>query len=161
MADKITRALAYLDRLPVAVSGGGGHNATLRAACECFRFGLTRAEADEAMGWYNDNRCQPKWKAHDLAHKIADAERITSGGGQVGKHLGQQRAYSRRPSAVFVAPPLPARRVVVKPAPVLPVWEVSAADEEARWAHVADGLGLALAEFDARCGVEAWEPAAP
>jgi len=153
MADKVTRAMAYLDRLPVAQSGGGGHNATLRAACECFRFGLSRAEADEAMAWFNDYRCQPKWKAHELAHKLDDAARITSGSGQAGKHLGGQ-TYGRRPSAVFIAPPLPTRRVTVTPPPFVPFFSRSDAELELYLRATCDELDLgSYDEFMARCGV--------
>lgn len=152
MADTLTRAMAYLDRLPVAVSGQGGHNATLRAACECVRFGLSDADAWEALQWFNDYRCQPKWSEHELRHKLADARKIVSGGGQVGQHLGRPR-YGNRPARVFVAP-APPRRKVQTVTPFRPVWEVSEAEEEERWAAVAATLGLTLAEFDARCGVE-------
>lgn len=158
MADTLTRAMAYLDRLPVAVSGQGGHNATLRAACECMRFGLSDGEAWEALQWFNDYRCQPKWSEHELKHKLADARRIVTGNGQAGKHLGPARGWkdNRQPRA-FVPPPTPRRKV--QPAmPFRPVWDVSEAEEEARWAAVAASLGLTLAEFDARCGVEVTGP---
>ena len=155
MADKMVRAMAYLNRLPVAVSGAGGHNQTLRAACECYRFGLSKSEAAEALAWYNEYRCQPKWSAHELAHKLADAERIVSGAGQGGKHLGPApaRNYQRGAHKPFVAPPPPARKVKIV-TPFRPVWEVSEAEEEARWASVAATLGITLVEFDERCGVE-------
>lgn len=156
MADTLTRAMAYLDRLPVAVSGQGGHNATLRAACECIRFGLSDGEAWQALQWFNDYRCQPKWSEHDLRHKLADARKMVSGGGQVGKHIGPARTGSRL-ARQFVPPPAPARKVKVV-APFRPLWEVSEAEEEARWANVAATLGLTLAEFDARCGVEVGAP---
>lgn len=154
--DTLARALAYLDKLPVAVSGAGGHNATLRAACECFRFGLTPAEAWEALQWFNTYRCQPAWSEHELRHKLADAQKIVSGGGQMAKHIGG----SRRPSVArtFVAPPAPTRRVRSAAVPVVPIWDVSEAEEERRWARVADDLGLTLAEFDERCGVEVTGP---
>lgn len=155
MADTLTRTMAYLDRLPVAVSGAGGHNATLRAACECFRFGLSDGEAWEALQWFNEYRCQPKWSEHELRHKLADARKIVSGGGQAGKHLGPARTWKgNRPARTFTPPPAPARRVAVAAPRPRPVWDVSEAEEEARWVAVAATLDLTLAEFDARCGVE-------
>lgn len=66
--------LAYLAKLPGAVSGSGGHSATLRAACECIRFGLTDGEAMTALAEYN-RRCSPPWSERELAHKIADARK--------------------------------------------------------------------------------------
>lgn len=51
-----------------------------------------------------------------------------------------------------VAPAAP-RRKVQPVTPFRPIWDVSEAEEEARWAAVAASLGLTLAEFDAQCGV--------
>lgn len=79
--DCLSRAMAYLDKLPPAISGAGGHNATLRAACECFRFGLSEDEAFQAMQWFNDFRCQPKWSEGELHHKVNDAEKIVRASG--------------------------------------------------------------------------------
>lgn len=160
MADKMTRVMAYLDRLPVAVSGAGGHNMTLRAACECYRFGLSKAEAAQALDWYNENRCQPKWSANELAHKLNDAARIVGGAGQSGKRLGPEpaRGFGRTQHKGFVPPPAPRRKVQVAHK-VVPVVQRSAADEEAWWAGVAATMGLTLAEFDERCGLEVGETA--
>lgn len=74
----LERCLAYLATLPPAVSGSGGHNATLRAACECVRFGLTDSEAMQALGEFN-RRCQPAWSEHELAHKLASARKLALG----------------------------------------------------------------------------------
>lgn len=155
MADKVSRAMAYLEKLPVAVSGGGGHNATLRAACECFRFGLSEGEAWECLQWFNTYRCQPAWSEHELKHKLASAQAMTAKGGQVAKHLGGQRGYNR-PARQFVAPPTPTKRVTVaQPVKVvMPCWDVSEAEEERRWARVAAELGYTLEEYDVRCGNE-------
>lgn len=149
MADKIARAMAYLDRLPVAVSGAHGHNATMRAACECFRFGLSEGEAWECLQWFNTYRCQPKWSEHDLRHKLTDARKMVNAAGQDAKHIGgQQRGYGR-PTRTFVAPPLPVRRVRVA-APPEPSWFSDVADEEARWLAAVAELGYAsVPEFDA------------
>lgn len=75
MSTNLDRALAYLAKLPPAVSGSGGHDATLRAACECVRFGLSDDEAMAALAEFNQ-RCQPSWSEHELAHKIADARKL-------------------------------------------------------------------------------------
>jgi hypothetical protein len=80
----LQRALAYLDKLPPAISGSGGHNATLRAACECVRFGLSEGEAWQALQWFNAHRCQPAWSEKELRHKLADAQKIVAASGQAG-----------------------------------------------------------------------------
>lgn len=86
----LERCLAYLSKLPPAVSGSGGHNATLRAACECVRFGLSDAEALQALGEFN-RRCSPPWSERDLAHKLESARRIAS------KEAGKRGAPGQRP----------------------------------------------------------------
>lgn len=67
------RAAAYLAKLPPAVSGQGGHNATLRAACELVRFGLGDGEAMALLAGWNRTHCQPPWTDRELAHKWQSA----------------------------------------------------------------------------------------
>jgi hypothetical protein len=81
--DNFTRAMSYIKKLPEAISGSGGHNATLRAACECVRFGLSESEIQDAMNWYNENKCQPEWEPHELAHKIKTAQDKAQRGARV------------------------------------------------------------------------------
>lgn len=143
------RAMAYLNRLPPAVAGSGGHNTTLRAACECFRFGLSTGDTLQAMRAFNA-RCQPPWSEKELAHKVADAERVVRGAGELGKR--GQRASGRRAQRAFVAPQPPTRRVRT-PVDRRPVAHRSAAEEDSWWAGVAAALGMTLEEFDSKCGV--------
>lgn len=56
MAERERRCRAYVEKCPDAISGQGGHNATLRAACECYRFGLDEATAWVVMQWFNDQK---------------------------------------------------------------------------------------------------------
>lgn len=137
-------ALAYLDKLPVAQSGAGGHNATLQAALACRRFGLSEAEAWQALTWYNDFRCSPKWSERELRHKLESVSGLA-----VKKPLGQQRRMGK----ARVQPFTPPASVERKPDP-RPVCQRSAADEELWWAKQAADMGLSLAEFDAHCGIE-------
>lgn len=89
------RCLAYLSNLPPAVSGSGGHSATLRAACECVRFGLTDGEAMQALAEYN-RRCQPAWSERELAHKLASARRLAaSESGTKGRPAPRPRGGAR------------------------------------------------------------------
>ena len=83
---------SYLDKLPSAISGAGGHPATFRAACECVRFGLGDADALALLREYN-RRCSPPWSEKELAHKLADARR---------KAGGQLRTFRQPAPAVVV-----------------------------------------------------------
>jgi len=68
------RAAAYLDAMPPAVSGQGGHNQTYAAATAMVHgFGLDRERAF-ALLWERYNpRCQPPWSERELRHKVEDA----------------------------------------------------------------------------------------
>ena len=83
----LTRAMAYLETLPPAISGAGGHKATYHAACECVRFALDDADAWQAMCWYNEHKCQPPWSEKDLRHKLSEGCKTVTSAGEVGKHL--------------------------------------------------------------------------
>ncbi len=68
------RAAAYLDRMPPAISGSGGHGQTYAAATAMVHgFGL---DPEAALGLllerYNQ-RCQPPWSEKELRHKVSDA----------------------------------------------------------------------------------------
>ena len=69
----IDRAWGYIRACPDAISGNKGHDVTLRAACECFRFGCTPAEALAVMAQYNAEKCKPAWTDEELQHKIDSA----------------------------------------------------------------------------------------
>ena len=70
-------ARAYVAKLPAAISGAGGHNTTLAAACWCVRFGLDDTDALALLREFNQ-RCQPPWAEKELAHKLAAARRKTT-----------------------------------------------------------------------------------
>lgn len=89
----LDNCLAYLDILPPAISGSGGHNATFRAACECVRFGLTDAEALAALRRYNA-RCSPPWSERELQHKLDSARRKATPGEKAG-HFRKQTIKPR------------------------------------------------------------------
>lgn len=68
------RALAYLERLPGAVSGQGGHSATYSAAVALVHgFGLGPERALKILLQHYNPRCQPPWTEKELAHKVEDA----------------------------------------------------------------------------------------
>jgi hypothetical protein len=68
------RAVAYLDAMPPAISGQGGHNATYAAASALVHgFGLDPTAAFGLL-WNNYNpRCQPPWSERELRHKVDNA----------------------------------------------------------------------------------------
>lgn len=71
----LQRARTYLAKLPPAVSGKGGHDATFHAACVlAIGFGLGREQTLLLLQEWNDI-CQPPWSDKELAHKVDDALR--------------------------------------------------------------------------------------
>ncbi|HMN41160.1 MAG TPA: DUF3987 domain-containing protein [Phycisphaerales bacterium] len=70
----LRRAVAYLDRIPPAISGSGGHGQTYAAATAMVHgFGL---DPETAFGLLLDRynpRCQPPWSEKELRHKVRDA----------------------------------------------------------------------------------------
>jgi hypothetical protein len=81
---RVRRCRGYLKLIPDAISGQNGHACTFRAACECFRFGLSLSEARELMSWFNDHKTPAgdKWSAEELDHKLSDALQTVSKAGQ-------------------------------------------------------------------------------
>lgn len=68
------RAVAYLDAMPSAISGSGGHNATYIAAVAMVHgFGLDPDVACALLIDQYNPRCQPAWSEKQIRHKIDDA----------------------------------------------------------------------------------------
>ncbi len=95
--DRVQRCRAYLAKCPDAISGQGGHDATFRAACECFRFGLSDAEAAEVMAWYNQSKCSPPWSERELTHKLESARRNVEQAGEFGSRATATDIRAPRP----------------------------------------------------------------
>ena len=89
--DLIERARRYLAKMPPAITGQHGHDQTFAVACTLVQgFGLSVAEAVPLFAEYNA-RCSPPWSEHDLAHKLADADRAappTEGRGHLARGTG-------------------------------------------------------------------------
>jgi hypothetical protein len=67
------RARRYMQKMPPAISGQSGHNATFRVACVLvLGFGLDRTDAFDLLTEYNDG-CQPPWSQQELLHKVDSA----------------------------------------------------------------------------------------
>lgn len=130
--------MAYLEKLPPAVSGSGGHNATLRAALACKRFGLSRGDMWQAMTWFNEHRCQPRWSEKDLRHKL-DSVLDWS----IKKPLGKGEHTGRKHARAFVAPERPAPKRDPRP-----IAQRSEQDEQLWWEQVAASRGLTVEELE-------------
>jgi putative DNA primase/helicase len=72
--ERYRRYIAFMAKLPPAVSGERGHDATLRAACEIVRHGIPQdGPYPMALMRLFNERCTPRWSDAELAHKIRDA----------------------------------------------------------------------------------------
>ncbi|XZE52164.1 hypothetical protein SH139x_003846 [Planctomycetaceae bacterium SH139] len=69
----VEACLTEVLRLPHAISGQNGGSHKFRAACICYEYGLNDEEATKVMQAYNDQKCDPKWSAEEIKHKLADA----------------------------------------------------------------------------------------
>jgi putative DNA primase/helicase len=90
--EKIKRCMAYLAKMPDAISGQGGHNATFAAACKCYEFDLDDSKVREAMVWYNDNKTGGEpWTESELEHKIESAKTAVQTAGKIGIMLCSEK----------------------------------------------------------------------
>jgi len=70
---RVDRALAYVARMPGAISGSGGHTAAMKVARACATgFGLSESEILTVLEVWNQ-RCEPPWSDRELAHKAKEA----------------------------------------------------------------------------------------
>lgn len=139
------RARAYLDKLPPAISGAGGHDATFRAACWLVRFGLADGDAMSLLEHWNGTHCQPPWTEKELRHKLKDARRVAgyevrSVTSRPTVRLVWKVEPRRRPEAAMVelAPPAKSEpRPNPGPIPDAVFWDIlatwPAAREHLRW----------------------------
>ena len=68
------RAIAYLDAMPPAISGSGGHSQTYAAATALVHgFGLEPGVALAILTQHYNPRCVPSWSDKELQHKISQA----------------------------------------------------------------------------------------
>jgi hypothetical protein len=75
----VSRARIYLAKMPSAVSGEGGHNATLAAARVLVRgFALSDDEAFDILAADYNPRCEPPWAEWELWHKIKSARECST-----------------------------------------------------------------------------------
>jgi hypothetical protein len=68
------RAIAYLEKLPPAISGQGGHAAAYTAAVALVHgMALDPERAVELLLAHYNPRCEPPWTEKELRHKVDDA----------------------------------------------------------------------------------------
>ncbi len=68
------RAVKYLDAMPPAISGQGGHSTTFTAATAVVHgFGIDPGRALNVLMDHYNPRCQPPWSEKELRHKVDDA----------------------------------------------------------------------------------------
>lgn len=73
-AKVIERAIAYINSMPGAVSGSGGHNATFAAANVLVHgFDLDEHTSLGILRDHYNGRCDPPWSERELTHKIHSA----------------------------------------------------------------------------------------
>lgn len=74
-SSRVDRARAYVAKMPAAISGAGGHDATFAVARKLVQdFELGEADAWALLCEYNQ-RCEPPWSDRELRHKLDDATR--------------------------------------------------------------------------------------
>ncbi len=81
---KLAACIKYLSKLPDSIEGTNGSGQLIHACCVCHCFDLTDAEAWEAIGIYNTEKCKPAWSEKELRHKLADAAKKVDGEGKRG-----------------------------------------------------------------------------
>jgi predicted transcriptional regulator len=88
----LERCRRYVAAMPDAVSGQGGHAATLQVACETQRFGLSDAESWQVLSEFNATRTAGEpWTNAELDHKLADAKKKVAAAGEIGLHLSEPK----------------------------------------------------------------------
>jgi len=76
----VDRAIAYLARIPPAVSGQGGHNQTMDAArVIVWGFDLGPEFGYSILAQHYNPRCDPPWSERELRHKCAEANTVDYG----------------------------------------------------------------------------------
>jgi len=89
----LDRARKYIAKMPIAISGQGGHSSTYHVTCVLtIGFGLDRGDTLAILREWNE-RCEPPWSERELEHKVDDALKES---GWRGYLLG----YGKRPNNV-------------------------------------------------------------
>jgi archaellum biogenesis ATPase FlaH len=107
----VERARKYLAKLPYAVSGSSGHNATFHAACVLVcGFQLDRGPALGLLTEWNQ-LCQPPWSDRELEHKINSALKVPGERGYL--RNANPQTWDRIDVPAYTLPEQPKPRPVV------------------------------------------------
>jgi KaiC/GvpD/RAD55 family RecA-like ATPase len=147
----VERARSYLAKLPLSVSGHGGHNAAFHAACVlAIDFGLSDGDAIGLLREWNAG-CHPPWSDRDLVRKVSEALK------QPGERNRLRNARQENWSKIRVEPYRP------KPTESLPSRTTLEEAARKRLGHEAKGisnlmeLGLPDLDYALEGGVEPGE----
>lgn len=100
------RARRYVEKMPSALSGQGGHDATFAVAVALIHgFALDEAEAWPILCDFN-KRAVPAWNERELKHKLADAGKLA----RHSKPRGHLAGGTRERATHFIKPPPPSQR---------------------------------------------------
>jgi hypothetical protein len=95
------RARRYVEKMPEAISGSGGHDALFAVASVLIHgFDLPEADAWQILIEYNA-RCQPPWSERELRHKLSSAGKLTRPSKTRGHLLGGEEPLKK----YFPVPP--------------------------------------------------------
>lgn len=112
LSRRIARAIGWVKTADAAISGSGGHDATMRAATGvACGFAL---DAESAFGVLRDHfRAEPRWSDAELRHKVKDA--LGRMGVPWGSKLTVEDRGAQVASAVSVPTPAPAVSLMAVP----------------------------------------------
>ncbi len=122
------RAIKYLDRMPEAISGQGGHSATYAAATSLVHgFGIEPQKALTILVDRYNPRCVPPWTEKELLHKVTDA--ATKPHDKPYLWLANTGLPEPRPPAVSASPlgaippeAVAERKPLIRPMPLTPAF---------------------------------------
>lgn len=87
----VDRCRKYLEHCPDSITGQGGHDRFLRAACECMRFGLSDSDTLETLRWWSHVKSgNEPWNEREIGHKIKAAREKATASGEIGSRLRNQ-----------------------------------------------------------------------
>jgi hypothetical protein len=76
----VDRAIAYLAKMPAAISSQGGHDQTMEAArVVVYGFDLGVETGYQIINAHYNPRCQPSWSEKELRHKCDEADKVPFG----------------------------------------------------------------------------------
>jgi RecA-family ATPase len=152
----LQRASLWLSKVPPAISGSGGHNATYTAAVGLVHgFGLSHVDSLTLLEEWNKS-CQPPWKATELAHKLREAS--SRAHNKPRGHLLEAGGSS--PSGSFDISRVTFKKPVADPAPV-PVPSLSPTPPDPQASEFRRFMQTAFAATEVVCICDAVEEGRP